>query len=233
MRICFAGSEERARYLQEHASPGVTVDARPPEGGPSTIESMVDEYEYIPGVLEVVRWAEDQGYDAVVTGCFGDPGIDAARELVNIPVLGPGETSMLVAAMLGHSFSIVTPLDSVVRPLKRLARVVGVDSKLASVRILGEGVSIATVRTDRERVFGLAVEACRRCVEEDEADVVVMGCGSLSFYASELAAEVGVPVVNPLLTALRAAEMLVGAGLTHSKRAYPIPPKIAGYAARR
>lgn len=231
MRICFVGSEDRARYLQERASPGVTVDAVPPQGGPSTVESMVDEYEYIPGVLEVVRRAEQEGYDAVVTACFGDPGIDAARELVRIPVLAPGETSMLVAAMLGHAFSIVTPLDSVVRPLKRLARVVGIDSKLASVRILGQGVSIAEVRTNKDRVLGLAVEACRRCVEEDGADAVVMGCGSLSFYAAELSAEVGVPVVNPLLTALRAAEMLVGAGLTHSKRAYPVPPKIAGYPA--
>ncbi|HEX6989469.1 MAG TPA: aspartate/glutamate racemase family protein, partial [Bacillota bacterium] len=205
------------------------VDALPPQGGPSTIESMVDEYEYIPGVLEVVRRAEEEGYDAVVTACFGDPGIDAARELAHIPVLAPGETSMLVAAMLGHAFSIVTPLDSVVRPLKKLARAVGVDGKLASVRILGRGVSIAEVRTDRDRVLGLAAESCRRCVEEDNADVIVMGCGSLSFYAEELSEQVGVPVVNPLLTAMRAAEMLVGAGLSHSKRAYPIPPKIAGY----
>jgi allantoin racemase len=188
---------------------------------------MTDEYEYIPGVLKVVQEAERDGYDAVVTGCFGDPGIDAARELVQLPVVAPGESSMLVAAMLGYSFSIVTPLESVVRPLKKLAQVVGVSSKLASVRVLG--VSIMTVREDTERVLAQAINAAGKCVEEDNADVVVMGCGSMSFYADEIAETVGVPVINPLLTSLKVAEALVGAGLSHSKRAYPTPPKLAGY----
>lgn len=227
MRLCLVGSSERAEYLQSHASSGVTVEARAPRGGPETIESMTDEYAYIPGVLDVVRLAETDGFDGVITGCFGDPGIDAARELVAIPVLAPGETSMLAACMLGHSFSIVTVLDSVVRPLKRLAQAVGVSDKLASVRVIG--VPVMTVRTEHDRVFQMAIAACRRVVEEDDADVIVMGCGSLSFYAAELAAEVGVPVINPLLTSLRAAEMLVGAGLTHSKRAYPAPPKVARF----
>lgn len=227
MRIVWVGSAERAEYLQKQASPGVEVTSRPPEGGPSTIESMVDEYEYIPGVLEVVRWAEEQGFDAVVTGCFGDPGIDAARETVHIPVVAPGETSMLVAAMLGYRFSIVTPLESVVRPLKKLAQVVGIGSKLASVRVVG--VPIEVIRRDHARVLRRAIEVSGECVEEDGADVIVMGCGSMSFYATEIAEAVGVPVINPLLTSLRVAEALVGAGLTHSKRAYPLPPKVGGY----
>jgi allantoin racemase len=188
---------------------------------------MTDEYEYIPGVLEVVQEAERDGYDAVVTGCFGDPGIDAARELVQLPVVAPGESSMLVAAMLGYSFSIVTPLESVVRPLQKLAQVVGVSSKLASVRVLG--VSVMIVREDTEKVLAQAIKAAGKCVEEDNADVVVMGCGSMSFYADDIADTVGVPVINPLLTSLKAAEALVGAGLSHSKRAYPTPPKLAGY----
>lgn len=227
MKIVYVGPAERARYLQERAAAGVSVIARPAQGGPSTIESMVDEYEHIPPVLEEVKWAAANGCDAVVTGCFGDPGIDAARELVDIPVVAPGETSMLVAAMLGHQFSIVTPLDSVVRPLKRLANNVGVAGKLASVRTLG--VPIMAIRTEKERILPMAVEACRRCVEEDDADVIVMGCGSLSFYAEDIAREIGVPVINPLLTSFKMAEALVGAKLSHSKRAFPIPPKIAGY----
>ncbi|MFO8060350.1 MAG: aspartate/glutamate racemase family protein [Bacillota bacterium] len=227
MRIVVVGSNDRAEYLQEHASPGVEVIARPPEGGPSTIESMVDEYEYIPGVLEVIQWAEEEGFDAVVTGCFGDPGIDAARELVHIPVVAPGETSMLIAAMLGHSFSIVTPLESVVRPLKKLAQAVGVSGKMVSVRVVG--VPIEVIRRDHDRVLRRAIEVSRECVQEDDADVIVMGCGSMSFYATEIARAVGVPVINPMLTSLRVAEALVGAGLTHSKRAYPLPPKIGGY----
>lgn len=228
MRLLLVGSEERARYLQERASPGVVVDAREP-GGPSTIESMVDEYAYIPGLLEVCRWAEAQGYDAVITACFGDPGIDAARELVRIPVVAPAETSMLVAMMLGDRFSVITPLASTLVPLRKQIRVAGIESRVASIRVLGE--RIMAIRTERERVLAKAIDLCRRAVEEDGADVVVMGCGSLSFYAAEISEEIGVPVVNPLLTALRAAEMLVGAGLRHSKKAYPFPPKVPSFRA--
>lgn len=226
VRFLLAGSEERARYLQQYASSGVTVDAREP-GGPSTIESMADEYAYIPGLLRVCRWAEDNGYDAIITGCFGDPGIDAARELVSIPVMAPAETSMLVAMMLGDKFSVVTPLESTLVPLRKQIRVAGIESRVASIRVLGE--RIMAIRTEKERVLAKAVETCQRAVDEDGADVIIMGCGSLSFYAKEISERVGVPVINPLVTALRAAEMLVGAGLRHSKKAYPFPPKVPSF----
>lgn len=57
------------------------------------------------GVLNKIIQAADQGYDAVAIGCFLDPAMQEAREVVSIPVLGLGETSMLTACMLGHTFS--------------------------------------------------------------------------------------------------------------------------------
>ena len=57
------------------------------------------------GVLNKIIQAEDQGYDAVAIGCFLDPAMQEAREVVSIPVFGLGETSMLTACMLGHRFS--------------------------------------------------------------------------------------------------------------------------------
>jgi Asp/Glu/hydantoin racemase len=57
------------------------------------------------GVLNKIIQAADQGYDAVAIGCFLDPAMQEAREVVSIPVLGLGETSMLTACMLGHKFS--------------------------------------------------------------------------------------------------------------------------------
>src|SRR5262245_14676230 len=126
MRILYIGPTSREATLQSYASPGVTVEARSNAGGTGTIEAMHDEYLYSPHMLEMVVQAEREGFDAVVPGCFGDPGIDAARELVRIPVVGAGESSMLVAAQLGYAFSIITVLESVIRPLKILAGRVGV-----------------------------------------------------------------------------------------------------------
>ena len=225
MRICYIGPTERQAALQAFVSPGVTVEARRTEGGPASIESMWEEYLLIPGQMELAVELEREGFDAIVPGCFGDPGIDGMRELVRIPVVGPGATSMLVAANLGHRFGIVTVLENVIRSLENLAALTGVAAKLASIRQIG--VPVLDLNRDRDATFAQLVEVSRRSIEEDRADVLVLGCGTLSFRAAELQEMVGVPVINPLQVALRTAELLVACGLSHSKRSHPIPPKLA------
>jgi allantoin racemase len=113
----------------------------------------------------------------------------------------------------------------VIRPLENLALLTGVSSKLASVRDIG--IPVLELNDDRDRTFNQLIEVAKRTVEEDRADVLVIGCGTLSFRSEELQEVLGVPVVNPLRTALRMAELLVSSGLSHSKRSYPTPPKIA------
>lgn len=229
MRICYIGPTNRQAALQEFVSPGVTVEARRPEGGPASIESMWEEYLSVPGIMELAPKLEAEGFDAIVPGCFGDPGIDGVRELVNIPVLGPGATSMVVAANLGHRFGIVTVLESVVRPLENLALLTGVASKLASVRQLG--IPVLELNSDRDATFERLVEVSHQSIEEDRADVLILGCGTLSFRAAELQERLGIPVINPLQVTLRMAELLVASGLSHSKRSHPLPPKLAQAAA--
>ena len=225
MRICYVGPTDRQEALQQFVSPGVTVEARRPASGPSSIESMWEEYLLVPPLMEMAVELEREGFDAIVPGCFGDPGIDGVRELVNIPVVGPGASAMLVAAGLGHRFGIVTVLESMIRPLENLATLTGVATKLASIRQIG--IPVLELNGDRDATFARLIEVSRQSVEEDRADVLVLGCGTLSFRAAELQEAVGVPVINPLQVALRTAEMLVAGNLTHSKRSYPVPPKLA------
>jgi allantoin racemase len=223
MRICYIGPTNRQAALQAFVSPGVTLEARSTGKGPRSIESMVEEYLSIPGIMDLAVELEREGFDAIVPGCFGDPGIDGVRELVTIPVVGPGVTSMLLAANLGHRFGIVTVLEGVVRPLENLAMLAGVGGKLASVREIG--IPVLELGSDPAATFDRLVEVSRRSVVDDRADVLVLGCGTLSFRAAELQAVLGVPVINPLQVALRTAELLVASGLSHSKRSYPFPPK--------
>jgi allantoin racemase len=222
MRIAYVGPRSREAALQEFVGPGTTVEARPHGKGPRSIESMWEEYLSVPGLLESVVELEREGFDAVIPGCFGDPGIDGARELVTIPVLGPGATSMVVAANIGHRFSIVTVLENVVRPLENLAMLTGVGSKLASVRQIG--IPVLELNSDPDRTFSRLIDVSREVIEQDRADVLVLGCGTLSFRAAELQDAVGVPVINPLQVTLKMAE---SSGLSHSKRSYPVPPKLA------
>lgn len=230
MRICYLGIEERRRYLQEAAAPGTTVerltDFTPKNPKPVSIESLYEEYLSAPQLFELVQEAEKRGYDAVLTGCFGDPGVDAARELVKIPVIGPGEASIHTAAMLGYKFSIISPMESTVRPTYMQVVKAGLERRLASIPSLD--VAVTEIREAKDSTYRKLLHLAGACIKQDGADVVVLGCASICFaFGDRLAAELEVPVVNALKLSLKIAEMLVGCGLTHSKIAYPIPPKLA------
>ncbi|MBI4278420.1 MAG: hydrogenase expression protein HupH [Armatimonadetes bacterium] len=230
MRLCFLGTEERRAYLQSLASPGTKVeilDYKPKAPHPISIESMVEEYLYIPWVLEMCQEAERRGYDAVITSCLGDPGIDGARELLRIPVIAPAESAFHVACMLGHMFSIITPLDTTRRPAVELVRKAGLQERLASVRVLG--CTVLEAREGKEETYRKLYDLSLKCVQEDHGDTIILACASVAHsFGDRLAAELPAPVINPLRLSVKVAEMLVGAGLRHSKRAYPAPPKPVG-----
>jgi allantoin racemase len=218
--------DRRRAVLQRLAAPGTDVDIVDVPNGPSSIESAYEEYLSVPGTLVHVQDAARKGYAGAIIGCFGDPGLDAARELVEMPVVGPAEASMLLACTLGHRFSVVTVLESVVPSLRLLAHRVGVSEKLASVRAVD--IPVLELAKDRERSINRMIALGRRAVAEDGADTLALGCMSMGFLEAHqiIASEVGVPVVNPVYAALKMLEALLGAGLRHSKRAYPLPPKL-------
>ena len=112
------------------------------ERGPASIESEFDEALAVPDTVAKIIEAERDGVDAVVIDCMGDPGMQAAREAVSIPVLGPGEATMHIASMLGHRFSIVTVLSSCIPLMENQAKVYGVAGKLASVRSVDHRIEI-------------------------------------------------------------------------------------------
>lgn len=80
-----------------------------PEKGPETIESAYDEAFAVPPTLDLVKQANQEGYHAVIIACFSDPGLFAAKEISEIPVIGIEEASFHMAAMLGARFLIMTP----------------------------------------------------------------------------------------------------------------------------
>jgi len=230
-----AGRQEmtrRAQFLQQSAHPEASVDVWDVQGGPSSIESMYEEYLSVPGALARIQEAASGGFDGVILGCFGDPGVDAARELVSIPVVGPGEAGMLFAASLGHRFSIVTILDSVIHPLRRLARD-GVETKLASVRAVN--IPVLELTHDRKGTLDRMLEAGEMARDVDGADTLVLGCMTMAFLGEhrELSEALGIPVVNPVQASLKLVESLVAMGVAHSKRAFPVPPKMAAPEAAR
>lgn len=224
MKICYLGPPGRQERLQAFAGPNTEIVARTTEGGPESIESVYEEFLSAALLMDEVVELEREGFDAVIPGCFGDPGIDGARELVRIPVIGPGLAGMMTACLLGHRYGIVAPLEGDVRPTETLAIHHGYDPKLAGVRPLG--VAVLEMNADPSETLEQLANVSRELIERDRADVIVLGCGTLSFRAEELQALIGVPVVNPLRAAIKLCETLVSSGLSHSKRSYPVPPKL-------
>lgn len=224
-----AGAAEVARRgakLREFASPGTQVDICDVPRGPASIESMFEEYISIPATAEQVLAAAQKGYDAAIIGCFGDPGLDAYRELTNMLIVGPAEVSFHAAASLGYRFSVITITQSVVGSTRRQVENCGLGSHLASVRIVE--TMVLDLGKDRPATVQKIVMQGRCAIEQDGADTLVLGCMSMGFLdiAEEASQILGVPIINPSRYCLKAAEALVGAGLSHSKRAFLTPPKI-------
>jgi len=202
--------------LDRVKAPSTTVVAVSPALGPPAIESASDEAEAIPPLLDLVGDAEAAGYAAVVIACFSDPGLEACREIACIPVVGIEESSLHLAAMLGHRFTILTTrCRRVPIKIEHVARL-GLSSRLASVRPLEMGVLEMDAQPEAARTRLL--EVGRRAVEEDGAEVLVLGCAGLAGYGDEVTRTLGVTVVDPAPVGLKTAELLVGLGLTHSKR---------------
>lgn len=218
--------EQRNRVLQSWASAGTTVSLHAVEEGPASIESAYEEYLAIPPTAELVAAVERQGFDAAVLGCFGDPGLDALREITSMPVIGPARAAMTIATNLGHRFSILTVSDTVVPLLRRVAWEAGVSTALASIESVE--TPVLELQERRREVLDRLADRSRRA-RDAGADVLVLGCMSMGFLgvAEELTAAIGIPTVNPVLAGLKMAELTIDMGLTHSKTAYPLPPKMA------
>lgn len=215
----------RKKILNTFTNGKFQVDVRAVRDGPASIESYYDEFLSVPPTVNLAREAEKEGYNAVIIGCFGDPGIEALREVLHIPVVGPGEASLYVAAMLGHRITIVSILKNIIEPLRTLTRKLGLIEKLASVRVIDKPV--LSVGEDPEDTKRALIDAGRAAIQKDGADTLVLGCMSEAFlgFAEDMQKTLDVPVVNPVAVSVKLAELFLDARLSHSKRAYPVPPK--------
>ncbi|MEM0934288.1 MAG: aspartate/glutamate racemase family protein [Pseudomonadota bacterium] len=217
----------REELMNGWAFDGTVVSVVDVANGPASIESAYEEMIAIPPTLDLIMDVERQGFDAAIIGCFGDPGLEAARELVTMPVVGPCESAMLTAAGLGHKFGVLTIYDSLVPAMELLSVKAGVQAKLAGVR--PTDIPVLDLMKDPPATKARLIEVARACVEKDRADALLFGCMTMSFLnmGEEIGAEVGVPVVNAGRCALKHAEALVSMGLAHSKKAWPTPAKMA------
>ncbi len=190
--------------------------------GPVTIESSYDEAYAIAPTIDLVKQANDEDYDAIIVACFCDVGVEAAKEISSIPVLGLEETTLSVALLLGAKFGIMTERHQRVAMKELHVRRHGLLERMASIRPLE--LSVAEMESNPQRTKAAGIELARRMVEEDGAEVIVMGCAAMAGYSDELERQLQVPVLDPLTVTLKVAEALIDMGLSHSRVGLYAPP---------
>lgn len=219
--------ERRGEKLREWSESGTEVCIRTSEYGPASIESGYESALSVPPATEMVLQADKDGFDAGIVGCFSGPGLDAHREITDMLVLAPGAVCIALATTLGHRFSMLATGPGRAPVFRKMAWEAGVSDALASVRSVD--TPVLELGTDRSATLARVAEQCRAAVDEDGADVLILGCMSMGFLevAEELTEELGIPVINPSKTVLKFAEATLSLKLTHSRAAYHTPPKIA------
>jgi allantoin racemase len=210
------------RSARAVAGSGTEITAVTSQFGPPSIESHYDEAMSVPGLLAGIERGEREGVDGYVIACFGDPGLDAARELASGPVIGIAEAAMQTASHLGRGFSIVTTLGRTIGRAEELAERYGMSRFCRGYHACE--IPVLDLETDPTALKAVT-EACRDAVERDGSDAVVLGCAGMAEMCQHIADEIGVPVVDGVAAATLTVQSLVTMGLRTGKRGeYATPP---------
>jgi allantoin racemase len=218
------------RAAMRVAGPGTRITAVNPETGPESIEGYYDEALSVPGLLAEIARGEARGVAGHVIACFDDTGLDAARSLARAPVVGIGEAAFHVASLIAGRFSVITTLSRSIPAIEHNLVKYGLAARCARVRAAEVPVLALEHRdADACKRIDTEIEAARR---EDRAEAIVLGCGGMVDYATELTAHHELPVVDGVTAAIMLVETLIRLGLATSKLggyAHPLPKRIVGF----
>jgi allantoin racemase len=215
-------------YLNGIKEENTILDVASFKRGPHHLEYQF--YETLVGldILRTVKDAERRGYDASIIGCFYDPYLSEAREITNIVVAGPAESSLAIAMSLGHKFSIIVGRKKWIPQMEENIIKYGLKERLASFRPIDMGVlDFQEKRDETERRL---MDAGSEAIEKDSAEVIILGCTAEFGFYERMQEELQVPVIDATVAPLKYAEFMVdlkrATGTGHSKiRKYEAPPK--------
>ena len=202
----------------------VFVSAR---AGGGTLDSAYETTLADAFVLDAGCRAEEQGYAAVCVNSMSDSALAALRSRLTIPVVAPSPGHHAARMPTGQAFLGSDDVARVARalsqggPRERAHRTPGVGA------YIGVRPDAAELLAGKEEFVFAAVEReARAAVEEDGADVIILGSTTMHQSHAYLSSVLDVPVLNPGVVAYKLCELLVQTGLAHSKRAYPSPERL-------
>ena len=159
-------------------------------------------------IAAAAAWAAGvaaDAYDLVISAGALDPGLHRLRSVLRMPVIGPGEASLYVGFVLGRPLSIVTVDEYAVAKAGGFLAQTATKPSISSVRSMD--FPVRRIVADRDGGRQALLREARLAVAEDGAQAIMLGAMTLGTLGldSELREELGVPVINPLAAAIRAA----------------------------
>jgi len=222
-----AEGEHRRQAVLKCASPGTEIGF---EVIKATFfrhsNSQVNSLSAGPLVAEVAIKAEANGFDAVVPFGTLDAGIELSRNLVKIPVVGAGQSVMHLGAQLSNRLGVVAYEDKSIPFMRKQMHAWRVADYVVGIR--GIGIPLPESSKNRGAMRDRFIEVARHLIDHCDAEIIVpMGVTMVpvQYSAEEMEQELGVPVMNALMTSIQTAEIMVRMRLTHSVRTYPRPAK--------
>ena len=221
---------EREDYLEEaifHAfiAPDTQVTARRIAWGGSSIECEYDAAINVPDIIRLAVEGEKEGFDGAIVNCFVDPGLEAVRESVSIPVVGAGSAAVQMAMAVGKRAAIITIVPNLLAMIRRLNAEYIASGRICAVRSVD--VPVLSIEGD-ELIYEKLYQEAVRAICEDGADSIVLGCtgfGGMAKRVQESLAAAGypVPVIDPAGAAVTTLEGLVRNGVRQSRLSW-MPP---------
>jgi allantoin racemase len=185
-----------------------TVDVVSLKRGPLHLNYYYYDALILTDTLHQVKKAEKEGYDAAIIGCFYDPGLREAREITDhIVISAPAEASMLVAAGLGHRFSIIVASNKCIPKMYENVVNYGLINRLASFESVNLGVN--DFQKDKTETLRRIHKATERAVFNKNAEVIILGCTMQFGFYKELQEALKVPVIDSIIASLKYAEFMI------------------------
>lgn len=180
------------------AEPGVEITPVTARRGVPYIASRAEAQIAGAEVLEIIA-AQEPKPEAAIIAAFGDPGIVAARELFDMPVIGMAEAALVTAALMGERFGVVTFSPHLARWYVECVALTGLTTRFAGVRCpKTPPAKIDNVLNDmRDELIALIQQS----VQEDGADVIILGGAPLAGLAARITEDVPGLLVDPISAA--------------------------------
>jgi allantoin racemase len=180
--------------------PGVDVAVVKMDQSPDVLESFAD---YTLAGREIIIYFENlarkknREYDGVLLACFGDPCLQALKEICEVPVIGIAEAAFSMALLMGFKFAILAASSKAQPMMEFLVKSYGLEGRLASVETLD--LQITDFINDQDVLRENVRKAAARAIAKG-AEVLILGCAGMTMLGDELGTLAGIPVIDPVAT---------------------------------